>query len=551
MQKFKKKLIVMGSVGIVIAGSLGYNLLNKPDDFQVDQNKKEMIAMYIQDEEGNYQTSASKEFPRDGYFLNLEKSTCKNGGILSQDPTTKVISLKVSHADACNLYFDKELEIAGEMIARQSGTSTEKIWGDKDNIVKIVLENKLNPKSGATKIYDMSVAQNGSIMSYLVPTETDSTKYNAYIQANGKIAANTNMGYFFYRFTALERIEGISNLDTSNVTNMTAMFGRCYNLTSLDLSSFDTSNVTKMDGMFTNDRNLESLNLKNINTSKVTDMSWMFSANKSLVTLDLSSFDTSNVTNMRGMFFMYDESDTADTYITSKLTEIVGLENFNTSNVTDMSSMFVGAKSLTSLNLSSFDTSNVTSMEQMFLMSVPFDNTVSKMVEIKGLENFNTSKVTSMSGMFNALKNLTVLNVSSFDTSNVTDMSHMFDMYDQHNDFDYISKLTKIIGLESFNTNKVTNMHGMFQHLKNVSTLDISHFNTSKVTDMAYMFSRCTSLTNLNISNFNVSSVTEKDYILQLVPSSIMIKVSNTNMRDWVINASFNPKLTTSNFTIT
>ncbi len=67
-----------------------------------------MIAMYVQDEEGNYQTSNSKEFPREGYVLNIEKSTCKNGGILSQDPTTKAINLKVRHSDACNLYFDKE-----------------------------------------------------------------------------------------------------------------------------------------------------------------------------------------------------------------------------------------------------------------------------------------------------------------------------------------------------------------------------------------------------------------------------------------------------------
>jgi len=109
MQKFKKKLTVLGSIGIVIVGGLSYNLLNKPDDLEVDQNKKEMIAMYIQDEEGNYQMSTSKEFPKEGYVLNLEKSTCKNGGILSQDPKTKVISLRVSHVDVCNLYFDKDI----------------------------------------------------------------------------------------------------------------------------------------------------------------------------------------------------------------------------------------------------------------------------------------------------------------------------------------------------------------------------------------------------------------------------------------------------------
>ncbi len=81
--------------------------------------------MYVQDEEGNYQTSNSKEFPKEGYSLNLEKSACKNGGVLAQDPTTKVISIKVSHADACNLYFDKDLpkiEIGDKVLNVQSKT---------------------------------------------------------------------------------------------------------------------------------------------------------------------------------------------------------------------------------------------------------------------------------------------------------------------------------------------------------------------------------------------------------------------------------------------
>jgi len=108
MGKFKKKLIVLGSIGIVIAGSLTYSLLNKITGSESDQNRKEMIAMYVQDEEGNYQISSSKEFPKNGYFLNLEKSTCKNGGILSQEDDTKKVKVKLAHSDQCTLYFDKE-----------------------------------------------------------------------------------------------------------------------------------------------------------------------------------------------------------------------------------------------------------------------------------------------------------------------------------------------------------------------------------------------------------------------------------------------------------
>lgn len=38
----------------------------------------------------------------------MKKSSCKNGGTLSQDPTTKKLSLSVSNTDQCTAYFDKE-----------------------------------------------------------------------------------------------------------------------------------------------------------------------------------------------------------------------------------------------------------------------------------------------------------------------------------------------------------------------------------------------------------------------------------------------------------
>ena len=108
MGKFKKNLLILGSIGIIIAGGLAYNILNKPNDLEVNQNKKEMIAMYVQDEEGDYQILSSKEFPSDGYVLNLEKSTCKNGSILSQDDVSRKVKVKLAHADQCTLYFDKD-----------------------------------------------------------------------------------------------------------------------------------------------------------------------------------------------------------------------------------------------------------------------------------------------------------------------------------------------------------------------------------------------------------------------------------------------------------
>ena len=94
----------------------------------------------------------------------------------------------------------------------------------------------------------------------------------------------------------------ISNIDTSNVTDMRSIFNNCVYLTSLDLSNFDTSNVMNMSEMFSNCSNLTSLDLSNFYTSNVMNMRLIFNGCSNLTSLDLSNFDTSNVTDMSSMF---------------------------------------------------------------------------------------------------------------------------------------------------------------------------------------------------------------------------------------------------------
>ncbi|MCW07408.1 BspA family leucine-rich repeat surface protein [Listeria monocytogenes] len=191
----------------------------------------------------------------------------------------------------------------------------------------------------------------------------------------------------------------LSNLDTSNVTNMRQMF---YSnaATSLDLSNFDTSKVTDMYYMFAASA-ATSLDLSNWDTSNVISMESMFYG--SLATsLDVSSLDTSNVTNMKQMFI-------------GSLATSLDLSNFDTSKVTNMYGMFQYSAA-TSLNLSNFDTSNVTNMGYMFDRSA---------VTSLDLSNFDTSKVAGMSNMFNQSV-ATSLDLSSFDTSKVVDMQNMF-----------------------------------------------------------------------------------------------------------------------------
>ena len=164
----------------------------------------------------------------------------------------------------------------------------------------------------------------------------------------------TSTKEWFMSCNNLATITGISNLNTSNVTDMTSMFQYCSALTSLDLSSLNTSNVTKMTHMFYDCQNLESLNISNFNTANVTGMEAMFYNCNKLTSLNLSSFVTDNVTNMQEMF-----------WTCSSLTDI-DVTGFKTDIVTSMAQMFFGCSGLTTLDLSSFNTVNATEMTGMF-----------------------------------------------------------------------------------------------------------------------------------------------------------------------------------------
>ncbi len=119
-----------------------------------------------------------------------------------------------------------------------------------------------------------------------------------------RLADREPSGYLFGILDGCSSLEELimSNCNTSEVTNMYAMFAGCPNLTSLDLSSFDTGNVTDMSSMFYDASSLEELDLSGFDTGNVTGMSYMFSGCSGLEELDLSNFDTSKVLQANGMF---------------------------------------------------------------------------------------------------------------------------------------------------------------------------------------------------------------------------------------------------------
>ena len=117
-----------------------------------------------------------------------------------------------------------------------------------------------------------------------------------------KVSPQYSTAWWFYDCSRLTTIKNISNLDTSNVTNMSRMFYNCRRLANLDVSSFNTAKVTNMSYMFYSCEPLTNLDLSNFNTANVTNMSYMFWSCKNLTKIYVSSSNWTTATTATNMF---------------------------------------------------------------------------------------------------------------------------------------------------------------------------------------------------------------------------------------------------------
>ena len=394
----------------------------------------------------------------------------------------------------------------------------------------------------------------------------------------------TSCYHWFDGFLNLATIEGIENLNTEEVTNMSYMFNSCSRLENLDLSSFNTAKVTDMCDMFNSCGSLTSLDLSSFNTAEVTNMNCMFSGCEKLTSLDLSSFNTAKVTDMSEMFndcsalttiYVSDDfkigDDTNGLDMFYNCTNLKGAVAFN-SGITDHTKANYNTGYFTKSNLTpyvkwnadtkvlTFKVANYTTgtngeyklnegnnepgwlglnfnctkvvFTPSFKQAKPTScykwfSGFGLLTTIQGIENLNTEEVTNMSYMFDCCQGLTSLDLSSFNTAEVTDMSYMLQLCPKLSSLD----------LSSFNTTKVSDMYAMFFGCSGLTSLDLSSFNTEEVTNMGYMFDSCSGLTSLDLSSFNTANVEVMSYMFNGCSGLTTINVSDAFTTNKVSNS--------------
>ena len=330
--------------------------------------------------------------------------------------------------------------------------------------------------TGALASADVSKGQTNDITMYAKDSDGNGL-YEIVIDSKGLPITVSKKAYcLFYGCKKLTTLD-VSDLDVSNVSDMSGMFEFCAALTNVDVSKWDTSSVTTMAGMFKSCAALTNVDVSKWDTSSVTTMAGMFKSCAALTNVDVSKWDTSSVTNMADMF-----------HGCAALTNI-DVSKWDTSSVTSMVQLFYDCAALTNIDVSKWDTSKVTDMMNLFFGCAALTNI--------DVSNWDTSSVTRMVQMFYDCAALTNIDVSNWDTSSVTRMGRMFDG---------CAALTNI-EVSSWDTSKVTDMSYMFCGCNKLETLDVKKWNTQKVTSIKSMFLNCRSLKILDMSDWDTSSI--------------------------------------------
>ena len=140
----------------------------------------------------------------------------------------------------------------------------------------------------------------------------------------------------------------LTDLDISELDDLSGVFARLNKVEVVDISGWDTSNVTTMEDMFRKCSKLKNIiGIENLDVSKLKNANSMFYMCENLVELDLTNWNTISLENMSYMF-----------YLCSNLKIIKNIENWQLPNIKDVNHMFSNCTKL-DVDLSNWDLTKI------------------------------------------------------------------------------------------------------------------------------------------------------------------------------------------------
>lgn len=362
-------------------------------------------------------------------------------------------------------------------------------------------DNKRGDRNGTTELYDPTVPRFKGYYSKVTKAVIDPSMKDAPLTTMRRLFYGGDDNSFFYFLSEMTTIEGLENLNTINVTDMSDMFRWCTELTSLDLSQFYTGSVTTMNNMFASCGELESLDLLSFDISKVENTRDMFSSCSKLKSIycngDWSTSET--LTQSENMFYgctvlvggqgtTYDATKVDKTY--ARLDGGASAPGYF-SKKKDVYTVY----DATTHTLTYYYDENFKQGNQYYELYDPINNPWAQRFEVYHNdvtnavidESMANAKFTSLYNMFGSSYFLgslkTISGLEYLNTENVTDMSNMF----------FCCGL-EIVDITSFNTQNLKKTEQMFNNCWGLTTIYCNEDWSNKLTESELMFTGCANL---------------------------------------------------------
>ena len=396
------------------------------------------------------------------------------------------------------------------------------------------------------------------------------------IDASCQNYQGTSLSYLFYDWRHVTSITGLENLNYHNtVTDMSYMFGQCYDLPTLDVSSLNTTSATNMNCMFYRCSALTTINFGDgtkFNTSLVTNMNNMFSECSALTVLDLSPFSTPKLGSVTNMFY---DCSSLQTIIVGSGWTVAGVS-------VSANDVFYNCVALVGEQGTTFDageayhgrahidggTSNPGYLTGRYTITyntnggtMPTDPYITTFIGKDAAFDLPTptrtgyafagwcenselsgSAVTSYpagtrgdktlyakwSQALYAVVNGTTMTLKCGDPTSETGSFTYNDWSSWNNSFR--NTITNVVVDASCQNYTGTTLSVLFYKCENLTTITgLDNLNTENVTNMENIFGSCYALTSVDVSKFNTSKVTDMSYMFSYCRSLTTLDVSSFN----------------------
>lgn len=316
-------------------------------------------------------------------------------------PSTKTITItkiwqndnETIRPDSIKVYINKTtttllsgtaLNAKMKTIAR-NGTNTSYTYSNT-NVEKILQATSEMYEAKRSSLTSSNEIQNSGETNKVYMWYDSTEKALLYYSEADNIFLNSDSNNAFSYFKSLKDISGLSNFNTSYVTNMYQMFYTCSELQDISpLSNWNVINVENMQAMFSAKYNNDG----NAYLMKISDIT------------PLSGWNVSNVTNMANMF-----EYNRDRYRTIAFDSIAPLANWDVRCVKNMNHMFNHTNVRDGATISGWDVGSVSKGN----FSMMFENSPSNTTTPQSLPDFSTIRPGNWSnGTYRATYDATVV----------------------------------------------------------------------------------------------------------------------------------------------